>query len=96
MKMMIIICPESRREDIRAVLDRHEVHRFSEMKDVTGEGTTGKHMGTRLWPGSSSLIFTVLPDEKTSELLDALKTCTRELYPGEGLRAFVLPVEQAI
>lgn len=96
MKMMIIICPESRREDIRALLGRHEVHTFSEMKNVTGEGETGRRLGTRLWPGTSTLIFAVLDDEKTDEMLAALKTCARELYPGEGLRAFVLPVEQAI
>ena len=96
MKMIMIICPDARREDIRALIEQHDVHAFSELKDVTGEGVTGKRMGTRIWPGKSTLLFTVLPDDKKDKLLAALKTCTKELYPGEGLRAFVLPVEEAI
>ncbi len=96
MKMIMVICPDARRDDIRALIEKHDVHTFSELKDVTGEGATGKRMGTRVWPGKSTLIFTVLPDDKKDELLAALKTCTRDLYPGEGLRAFVLPVEEAI
>jgi hypothetical protein len=96
MKMLMIICPEQRRGEIRDLIRRHEVHAFSELKDITGEGETGVRMGTRIWPGTSSLIFTVVPDGKNEELLMALKKCSTELYPGEGLRAFVLPVEEAI
>lgn len=96
MKMLMIICPEQRRGEIRELISRHEVQAFSEMKGITGKGETGVHMGTRVWPGTSSLIFTVVSDEKKDELLQALKTCAIDLYPGEGLRAFVLPVESAI
>lgn len=96
MKMIMIICPDARRDEIRTLIGQHAVHGYSELKQVTGEGRTGRREGTRLWPGQSSLIFTVLAPEKSEELLDALRTCSRELYPGEGLRAFVLPVEEAI
>ncbi len=96
MKMIMIICPDARREEIRGVIEKHNVHSYSELRDVTGEGATGKHMGTRVWPGKSTLIFTVLPDEKKDELMTALQACARELFPGEGLRAFVLPVEETL
>jgi nitrogen regulatory protein PII len=96
MKMVMIICPDQRREEIRAVIEEHAVPAFSELKDVTGEGATGKHMGTRLWPGTSRLLFTVLDDEKKNELMAALHQCANHLYPGEGLRAFVMPVEETL
>jgi nitrogen regulatory protein PII len=96
MKMVMVICPDARRDEIREIVAQHAVHAFSELKDVTGEGATGKRMGTRAWPGTSRLLFTVLDDEKKDALLAALQTCSRELYPGEGLRAFVLPVEEMI
>jgi multidrug efflux pump subunit AcrB len=40
--------------------------------------------------------FTVLDDEKKNELLAALHQCANHLYPGEGLRAFVMPVEETL
>ncbi|MGA1529332.1 MAG: PG0541 family transporter-associated protein [Kiritimatiellia bacterium] len=96
MKMIMIICPESRRADIRDLIASHEVHSFSELKEVTGEGVTGKRMGNKIWPGVSNLIFTVTDDRKKDELLAALKHCSEHLYPGEGLKAFVLPVEEVL
>ncbi len=96
MKMLMVICPDTRRADIRALIETHSVHAFTELKEVHGEGSTGKHHGTRIWPGKSSLFFTVVPNEKKDELIAALEACSVNLYPGEGLRAFVLPVEEAI
>lgn len=96
MKMVMVICPEGRREEIRSLIARHEVHAFSELGPVVGEGATGKHLGTDVWPGRSVLVFTVISDEKKRELLDALKACRDSLYPGEGLKAFTLPVEELL
>ncbi len=96
MKMILIICPDSRRGEIRELMEKHGVHAFTEMKEVTGEGETGKHFGTRVWPGNSSLLFTVIPDEKKEEVMSALRNCSIVLFPGEGLRVFVLPVEETV
>ena len=96
MKMLLVICPDFRRSDVRGLIAKHDVHAYSELQEVTGEGVTGKRLGTRVWPEKSILIFTVVPDDKKDALLSALKHCATQLYPGEGLRAFVLPVEEAV
>ena len=96
MKMIMIICPDSRREAIRELIAKHDVHTFSELDNVVGQGRTGKHLNTRVWPGKFTLLFTVAANEKKDELLAALKTCTHELYPEESLHAFVMPVEESI
>jgi hypothetical protein len=96
MKMLLIICPDFRRSEIRTLITKHDVHAYSELMDVTGEGVTGKRMGTRVWPEKSILIFTVVPEDKKDALLSGLKDFTTRLYPGEGLRAFVLPVAEAV
>jgi hypothetical protein len=96
MKMMIIVCPESREKEINDLIARHEVHAFSQIRDVIGAGKTGKKMGTQVWPGESVLTFAVMEDSKSEELKDALRTCAQELYPGEGMRAFVLTIEDVI
>lgn len=96
MKMILIICPDSRRGDIRELMEKHGVNAFTEMKEVTGEGETGKRFGTRVWPGKSSLIFAVVPDEQKDDVMGALRNCSIVLFPGEGLRVFVLPVEETV
>ena len=96
MKMLMIICPENRRDEVQQLVARHDIHAYSESENVIGEGATGKRLGTHAWPQKSILIFTVAVAEKTDELLAALREYHKNLYPGEGLRAFTLPVESEV
>lgn len=96
MKMILIICPSRRQEEVRELVARHGVHAYSEIADILGEGERGKHLGTVVWPGVSVLIFTVIDEERKDELLSALSGYREQLYPDEGLRAFVLPVEEML
>ena len=93
MKMLMIVCPEPRQEEVRALIARHDVHSYSEIPRVLGEGKTGKHLGTHVFPGQSVLIFTVVSAGKKDELVQALKAYHENLLTGEGLRVFALPVE---
>ncbi len=38
MKMLMIICPEERQEEVRALIGKHDVHSYSEIANVLGEG----------------------------------------------------------
>ena len=93
MKMLMIVCPENRQEEVRAIIAKHEVRGYSEIQNVLGEGATGKHLGTHVWPGKSVLVFTVVAAAKKDELVQALKEYHESLLAGEGLRVFALPVE---
>ncbi len=95
MKMLMIVCPEKAVAELRNLIADHEVHAYSELHDVTGEGEKGKRFGTRVWPGKSIIIFTVVPENKKDELVRALKECRKRLPPKESIRAFVMPVEDA-
>lgn len=96
MKLLMVIAPRSRAEALRAAISQHDVHSYSEIDDITGEGVTGKHFGTHVWPGSSRLTFTVIPDDKADKLFAAVESFKRELYPDEGIKAFLLPVERSL
>lgn len=96
MKMLMIVCPEKNVEDIRKLIASYDVHSYSELHDVTGEGEKGKRFGTRVWPGKSIIIFTVVPEQKKDELVQALKKCEQNLMPEESMRAFVMPVEDVL
>ena len=38
MKLLMIICPESRRDQAAALLEEHGVRAFTELPEVVGEG----------------------------------------------------------
>jgi len=96
MKMLMLIGPEGREADLRRLIENHEVHAYSEFRGVVGTGTTGPRFGTPVFPGQSVLIFTVVTDPKLRELREALDAFRRTLFPEEGIRAFVLPVEDML
>jgi len=96
MKMLMILCPSSRIESVQKLVDEHQVHGYSEILEVRGAGVSGKHLGTRAWPGTSALVFSVVEASKADELIEAVRTLASRCSREEGLRAFVLPVERMV
>ena len=96
MKLLLILCSAERLADVQRIVDEHEVHGYTEIPEVRGVGTTGRHLGTRAFPGSVSLIFTAAEESKIEQLVAALRECSDACPPGEGVRAFVLDVEEMI
>jgi len=94
MKMVMILCPSTRLEAVQKLVDEHHVHGYTEIAEVKGAGVSGKHMGTRAWPGTSSLVFSVVEDSRVEDLMEAVRKLAASCSPEEGLRAFVLPVDQ--
>jgi hypothetical protein len=96
MKMLLIICPEGRQREIRDRIWGHDIHAYTELKDVTGEGLKGKKLGSRVWPDTSIIVFTVIPNEKVDGLVSDLRRFSEDLFPDEGMRVFVMPAEQVV
>ena len=53
-------------------------------------------MGTRIWPGRVALVITAVGNDKLEALVAAFKSLCDACYPTQGIRVFVLPVEQMI
>lgn len=94
--MLLLIGPQNRREELIRLIEARQVRAYSELDQVTGEGATGKKLGTHAWPEKSCLIFTVVADEIAADLIAAIRDYHKSLYPGEGLKAFTLPVETEV
>jgi len=96
MKMLVIIGPRERHMELIALIESAGVRAYTELTQVSGEGATGKKLGTAEWPERSTLLFTIVPDDRKAALTAALKHFRTTLYPAEGLRVFVLPVEEEL
>ena len=96
MKLLLIMCAQEREADLRAWMAREGVHAWTELPRALGEGTTGRHLDNRLFPGASALFLVFLPQEREADLARRLQDFASGLRPGEGLRAFTLPAEPLI
>lgn len=96
MKMLLIIGPRERHEELIRLIETAGVQAYTELTQVRGEGSTGRKLGTPAWPDRSMLLFTIVPDDRRAVLSESLKKFKTLLYPEEGLRAYILPVEEEL
>ena len=96
MKLLMIFCTGACDQKLRELVVSHGVHAYTEIPDVMGAGSTGKHFGTRAWPGASSVILTAVDTSKADELLAALEEFSKRCLPEQGVRAVVLAVEKML
>lgn len=79
------------------ILNRNNLRGYTAWQGIEGEGSRGgePHLGSHAWPTLNSAMMTIVPSDKVESIMSALKKLD-EATPEQGLRAFVLPVEQSI
>lgn len=93
MKMLMLVYSGPAPQRISSLLDRQHAGGYTEFRNAHGTGSTGKHEGSRAWPGESTLWVSVLPEAQSDELVGTLRAETAKLPPGERLHVAVLPTE---
>ena len=95
--LLMIVCAEEQVEALVRLLDTHpEVTGFTELQGLQGSGSTGRHLGTRAFPGAVSLVLTVGSSEAMGALGADLAKFSKGCRPGQGLRAFALAASQVV
>lgn len=90
MQMLMMIVESAHRDLVEAALTEHQVVGYTEIPTVYGSGATGPRLGSRAFPETSSIVFTVVEEPKVQELLDTLEsTC-------KGMRVIVWKVDRMI
>jgi len=95
MKMTIISFNEAIDADVTSALEAAGMRGFTRFKAVDGRGkSSGFHDGTEVWPGLNNVLMAVVPDDVAGKMLSAVRRL-RETLGTEGVKAFMLPVEDA-
>lgn len=96
MKAVFIVYNQAYNMEIPDALAELGQRGYTMWKDIEGcGGIDGEpHLGNHAWPTMNNAVLTIVPDEKTGEILEFVKR-TDEETPDLGLRAFVWNVEQA-
>jgi len=93
-KLLMLIVDGERKEQLEAFLNRSGVLGYTELPQAVGVGTSGKRLGSRAFPRTSAVIFTVLSDEALNELTSEIKRYCEDC--GEHLKMIVWGVEEVL
>lgn len=94
MKMIMITYNEAMDLEINELLEKCGVHGYSKMTNTFGKGkTSGTHMGDDIWPGKNNVLFIACEDPSAASVLSGVRAL-RKTLSHEGVKAFVLPLEE--
>lgn len=97
MKAIFVAYNQAYNDEIIELLEGFGQRGFTEWREIGGRGSIDgePHLGSHAWPTQNHALLTVVDDSLAALVMDALRS-TDEANPKLGLRAYVLPVEQAI
>jgi hypothetical protein len=96
MKLLLIFVDADHADDVERLLEESDVPGYSAFPNVLGKGRTGRKLGSRAFPGSSSLYFVGLPDGACHGLCDGLRHLQASKGPEEGLKAYILDTMEVL
>lgn len=95
MKLMMALVPSECMQEVQELVERHEIHAYTEIPSVLGAGRAGKKLGTRAFPGTTGMILLVVESEKAEAVVEAIREfadCSCE----KGVRMFSIPADLVI
>ena len=97
MKAIFIAYNQAYNEEIVELLEKLGQRGYTVWQDVGGRGSVDgdPHLGSHAWPTQNHAVLTVVEDALVKDIMQALRE-KDAAYPDLGLRAYVLPVEEAL
>lgn len=93
MKMVMIAYNEAMDMQVMEVLARCALKNYTKVVAAYGRGdTSGTHMGDDIWPGRNNILYVACETSQAKQLLSSVKELRQKLGK-EGIKAFVLPIE---
>ena len=94
--MVMLIYNEAIDEEVLDSLQSCCIEHFTKWQRVLGKGQVSEpHLDTNVWPGANNVCIAVVDDKKVPPILSKIKELRQNLGK-EGIKAFVLPVEEII
>lgn len=94
MKLLMMIIDEARKEELEVLLRQAGVEGYTEIPHAHGIGTTGQRLGSRAYPKTSAIIFTLVEEDRLQALREQIRTYCHDC--GEKLKMIVLAAEEAM
>lgn len=95
MKMAMIVYNEALDNEVMEILESCSMKNYTKITGVFGCGaSSGTHLGTDVWPGRNSILYVACDEEASKKIIAAVTQMRKSLGP-EGIKAFLMPIEEA-
>lgn len=81
---------------IEEILDRHEILNFVRYPMIEGKDRDGKHYGSQVYPGNTTVVQAQVEDETIDQLMNDLKNLKESKETLQHLEALILPIENRL
>ncbi len=96
MKMLLIIYNVAIGDEVMEFLKKEGISSYTCWEPVTGKGkASGPHLDSHIWPASNSVLMIAAEDEKKDQVIAGIKKFKNKFIK-EGVKAFVLPVDEIV
>jgi hypothetical protein len=97
MKMIMAIYNVAVDEEVLQAVTEAGVCCYTKFPRVVGKGKrTGPRLDDHIWPGANACTLMVVADELAPKIMSVLAGLRRELGAAEGIKAFMMNVEQQL
>lgn len=94
LKMLLVVFNISIQEEVLETITANGTTCFTQWPRLTGNGkSTGPKMDNNVWPGANSAIMTVAPKYIIDNIFADIQHLRDEIGTHEGVKAFILNVE---
>ena len=94
-KMVMIAYNEAIEAEVMEILQECGVNNYTLLPGAFGRGeASGTHLGNDIWPGRNQILYIACDEEKAKHILSCIKELRKTLSK-EGIKAFVLPLEES-
>jgi len=94
LKMVMVTYNEAIDGEVMEVLGQCGVINYTKILGAFGKGaSSGTHLGNDIWPGRNNILYVACEEKESKKLLSCIKALRVKLGK-EGIKAFVLPLEE--
>ena len=96
MKLLMIFVNAVHADSVEALLERLDIPGYSQIDTVLGKGSTGHKLGTRAFPGSSTLYFAAVAPDRADALVEEVKKLEETCGAEGGLKMYGLDATELV
>ena len=94
MKMVMVVYNEAMDMEVMEVLENCAMKNYTKITGVFGRGSaSGTHLGNDIFPGRNNALYIACEENQAKQILSCVKELRKKLSH-EGIKAFVLPLEE--
>lgn len=96
MKFIMVVHNSALKANVLDIFKKNNIQKYTQIDEVKGRGGSSEpHLGTHIWPGINSITFSVVEEELSKKIIPEFKKL-KEKFRREGIKLFILPVEEEI